>query len=235
MDTNQGPTWQKFGVIAAILIVIVPWVAKEAYGVVFPPYYLIYQLQHPINGDGFAAFAAIITNVGSQAQDGITLTVPSDSYNPDKAYVDVGTPSKYSFIQSSNPKLGELVHANNTGFIIPVGRLMPGETVRVTLITEASGQHPIWLLSNAVRVESKQGLAKQTDDLTFSEADDSLHAVLWEASPYFVAFILSLLAVFASAGLIYSIAFDSKQKQMARLWKQMDTLQQKIDKERRYE
>jgi len=235
---GPGLTWQKVGVIAAILAIILPLLGKGAYLVVFPQYRLVYEVQHPITVPGFSAFAVVITNDGSDREDGVTVVVPPAPFNPAKAYVHVSSPSPYGALGTYPATSADVVSATRDGYSVPVGRLLSGESVRVTFAaTTDSGPDAVassWTLVPGVRVYSKQGGATEGDGMGISVSDDSLHAMLWMMSPYVVALAAAIFLVIIFAGLIFSVAFDSREKQMTRLWKQMDLLQEKIDKERRY-
>jgi len=234
MDNGQGLTWQKVGTVIAIFIVVIPWLTREAYRIVFPLDRLMYDVQEPINAKGFSAFSVVISNAGSRPQDAITITIPSASYNPEEAYIRKTTPAVYGAFGPNNLRPGDLIHAASSGYTVSVGRLLPDESVRVSFVSLSQDDIHTWTVPYNLRVDSRQGGVQKGAGIAIAEDDGSAHGMLWTGAPYLVALAVPFFLILMFSGVIFSIVFDSSEKQMTRLWKQMDLLQEKIDKERRY-
>lgn len=239
MILENTTTWQKVTVIIAVLAVVVPFVARYAWGVVFPANYLLYETTFTTKTPGTQTASIIIRNDGGAIQKNVTIYLPSKAADPKRTTIDISSPQNPSleYLIDAEPKIQLSRYTEETGAKIPVGDIGPGNGVRVTLAETSKGddlQMAALSLSD-VRVDSSAAPAVKADGVRYPSFADDAHSVFLSVSPYLLAFILLLVVVGMVGGLIFSTFFDTPHKQMSRLWRQMDTLQEKIDKERRYE
>jgi len=239
MISDNTTTWQKVTVIIAVLAVVAPFSARYAWNVVFPANYLLYEATFTTKTNNTQTASVIIRNAGGAVQKNVTVYLPSKATNPKFTTIEISSPQSpgIEYLVDSEPKIPLVKYTEETGAKIPVGNIEPGNGVRVTLAEASKGDD---LQTNSlslsdVRVDSSAAPAIKADGIRYPSFADDIHSIFLSASPYFLAFILLILTAGTVAGFIFSMLFDTPHKQMARLWRQMDTLQEKIDKDRRYE
>lgn len=239
MTSENTTTWQKVTVIIAVLAVVVPVAARYSWNVVFPANYLLYEATFTTKTTGTQTASVIIMNAGNAVQKNVTIYLPSKATNAKLTTIEISSPQSPSlgYLIDAEPKTSLAKYTEETGAKIPIGNIEPGNEVRATLAETSKGDDlQIDTLSlSDVRVDSSAASAIKADGVRYPSFADDVHSMFLSASPYFLAFMLLLLAVGVVAGFIFSTFFDTPHKQMARLWRQMDALQEKIDKDRRYE
>jgi len=230
-ETTPDVTWQKIAVLITVLIVAAPFVGRFAWHILFPTNRLLYTINEPIEGEGVAAVSIEIVNDGQTTQNGIVVSIPK-SWNPDEAYLDISTPRRLS-LPSADGKPSKLIKLQEKGYVIPVGSLRQNEKIRISLIAISSkeGNKPSWGMYET-RVESATTLGLEADGSREPEFEDSLHGMYFQAAPYLLAVMLSFIGFMAAFGFIFDTFFDTKEKKITRLWKQMNLLQEQIEKER---
>jgi len=228
--------WNKAAVITTVLIVLIPATGRFAWQVIFPPDYLLYYVTPAIVAYDSTAQAIITTNAGSQPQEDVTLYLPSGSLDPENTKIEITSPKQYGSYFRAEPDISINDVTHKGGYKIPLGRLNPGEEVRFAVASkDVTGYRSYTLPISDVRIESSATVAKEADGTPYPDHPDDLHNIYISASPYIFALFASIIALIMLIGLLYDIFFDSHKKQMTRLWRQMDDLQEKIDKERRYQ
>ena len=238
MTKEHPATWQKVAIIIAVLTFTLPAGARFAWQVIFPANYLLYETTHTTRTDAIQTATAIVTNDGSATQRDVAIYLPVEAMDPAQVKVEVSSPRTAGLrsIFEAQAKVPLQKYAEDTGSKIPLGNIAPGQEVRVTFVATADPDSYLRSLSlSDMRVESSTSSAIEADGVRRPSFNEDWHTSYMQAAPYILAFLLGILGLFLIVGLIYDIFFETPQKKMARLWRQMDTLQEKIDKERRYQ
>jgi len=239
MIQESNTTWQKATVIIAVLAVVVPVAVRYAWNVVVPANYLLYETTFTTKTSNVQTASVIVVNAGNAAQKQVTIYLPSTATNPKQTTIEISSPRNPNlrYLFEAEPKIPLTKYIDDTGSKIPIGNIDPGNEVRVTL-AEASQSENLGIhalsLSDA-RVNSSAASGIKADGIRYPDLADDIHSIFLSASPYFLALLLAIFILFTVIGIIFTAFFDSPYKQMSRLWRQMDTLQEKIDKNRRYE
>lgn len=236
-ETSSSVTWQKIAIISAIAVVVLPVLATYAWKTLFPPNYLVFHATPIVQTKGALTGGLLVTNEGYATQHNVAVYLTSRDVDPEHAFVDVTAPESTisDFILPSKPNIPLTKYAKGNGARIPVGAINPGEQVLVTLASLDAGKYTVNTLSLLeVHVQSSEMTALKADGVRRPEFDNSLHAFYMMAAPYFLAFIILVLGIVFIVSIIHEAFFDNYQRKMSRMWRQMDTLQEKYDKEKRY-
>lgn len=235
-DTTSTVTWQKIAVLAAIVVVVLPVVAGFAWKVIFPKNYLLYNDSPIITAANIDIGAVTVINAGSATQTNITFYLPTQYIDPKHTFIAISTPSRslgYAF--SADPESPLTQFKSSNGIQINLGTIQPDEKIRLTFKqVKPNGVFLSQLSFLGLHIESAQTVAIEADGTPRPAFAEDIHSLYMDAAPYFLALIASILALFIAVAVIYEAFFDTTQSKMTRLWKQMDILQEKIDKERRY-
>jgi hypothetical protein len=239
MSSETTATWQKVAVIIAVLTVALPTVSRFLWRVVFPPDYLLYETTHTTRGEGIQSASIVVTNAGLDVQRDVALYLSLDSANASVTRVEVSSPRRSGLrsLFNADPKVPLSTFAHDAGFKVPLGNIGPEEEVRVTLILVANDEDrftPTLSLSDA-RVESASMSAIEADGHRRPQFGDDAHSVYVQLAPYVLAMLLAVIGLMIFLSIIFDVFFDTPQQKMTRLWRQMDQLQEQIDKERRYQ
>jgi hypothetical protein len=237
-DATSNITWQKVAVLTAVISIAFPVVARFAWEVVFPPDFLLYEITPTISVGDYRVGALVITNAGRAVQNNIAVYIPARSIDPESTTVELSGPRRasWSYLWSLEPDTPIEAYIDGESVSFSVGTLAPGEEVRITFVEERNGlSFSAGLGIRDARVESSSAFGKQADGIRYPEHDNSLHSFYFGLAPYLLAFILSLIFIGIVAAIIFESLFDTPRKKMTRLWREMDNLQEIIDKERRYE
>jgi hypothetical protein len=109
-------------------------------------------------------------------------------------------------------------------------RLAPDEAINVLLIAK---RFEAW---NVVDVRAQTATTTGLEaEGTIQLADLSLHSFrgeFHEGAPYLLMIILALVAFVVLVSSVYELFFDSDQKKVERLQRQMNAIQEKIDRAR---
>lgn len=239
MSTEIPVTWQKVTIIIALLTLALPTAARFGWQLVFPPDYLLYETSHTTKVGNNQAASVIVVNAGNTTQRDVALYLPSDSTDPKQTKIEISSPrsSNIRSLFEAEPEISFEKFSQESGFKIPLGNIAPEQEVRVTLFATAKKEDliPTRLSLSDARVESSSMSAIEADGVRYPAYSDDLHTMYDKTSPYILAIVLALFGLIMLISLLHDIFFETPQKQMTRLWRQMDLLQEKIDKERRYE
>ncbi|WP_162615847.1 P-loop NTPase family protein [Solilutibacter oculi] len=237
-ESSSSVTWQKLAVIIAILTLALPVFARFAFRVVFPDNYLLYETTSVIKTERSQVGAVIVINGGTAAQKEVALYLPSGAADAKSTFVEISAPRRSSLrsLFEADPSTPLSKFSQGTGFKIPLGTIEKDEEVRVTLKTIQPGDLPTSsLLLSEVRAESAAMTAIEADGLRRPEFHEDWHTFYMDVSPYLLALVLAVICLGVLVSFIHDVFFDTPRKKMARLWRQMDQLQEQIDKDRRYE
>lgn len=239
MSTESPITWQKIAIIVAILSVALPTVAKFYLNMVFPENYLLYEKTHTTKTEEIQTASIIVYNAGRGIQKDVFLYIPSDVTEYENTSVEVSNPYRSglrSIYDAPSPDPLEKFFKER-GSKIPLGNIKPEEEVLVTLrvIPKPDDPYTPRLSLSDVQVESSSMSAIEADGIKYPRFHEDAHSLYMSAAPFFLALTLALLGLALFIAMIFDIFFDTPQKKMSRLWRQMDELQEKIDKERRYQ
>ena len=236
-DTSSSITWQKIAIIVAVVLVAVPAIAGFAWKVVFPQNYLVYATTPIIQTSNSLVGGITITNEGSAVQRDVVLDLTSQNADPKNTFIDISGPSNapIDFILPSEPKTPLSKYSKGEGSEVPIGIINPGEEVLVTLKAVKPSEYFVYTLSLLdVHVQSSQMTAIKADGVRRPELNDDLHTFYMMVAPYFLALVAAMIIVIIGISIVHEAFFDTLERKMTRLWKQMDLLQEKHDKERRY-
>ncbi len=239
MSTENSITWQKLAIIIAVLTIVLPALAKFYLNIVFPENYLLYEASHTTKTDKIQTASIIVSNAGRGTQKEVFLYLPSDATEYKNTSIEVSTPKRSGLrnIFEAEPSIPLEKFSKETGAKIPLGNIEPEEEVPITLTSISKSEDPYLkrLTLSDARVESASMLAIEADGIRYPRFNDDLHSTYISMAPFMLAMLLAILGIAILAGMIFDLFFDSPQKKMTRLWRQMDQLQEKIDKERRYQ
>jgi hypothetical protein len=235
MDSSSQH-WQKVAVIVSVMLFAVPAGAVRAWRALYPEHLLVVEAAETAPFSGVATASITIHNQGTQREENVMLSVEADSIEGDALLAAVSDATSFN-VYSADTMYEHWKVAPNGHAQVRIGRILPGESIRVSLV--GVGRK----LTESVQLDPSFGEPKVTSDLaTGVEASSdplpgslSLRSAYFEMSPYAFAFVVGLFVVMIGVGIIYELFFSTPQKQMAALWRQMDLLQEKIDKERRYQ
>lgn len=238
MSAESTTTWQKIAIIIALLTLALPAAARFGWQLVFPPNYLLYETTHTTKIDETQIASVIVVNAGHATQKDVVLYLPSNSVDTEHVKIEISSPKRTHLrsLFEAEPKTPIKKYSQESGFKVPLGNIAPEEEVRVTLLAASKEDLFLTRLSlSDVRVESSSMSAFEADGLRYPAFGDDRHTIYVQVSPYALAFVLAFLGLILLTGLIHDIFFETPQKKVTRLWRQMDQLQEKIDKERRYQ
>ncbi len=236
MSLESSLTWQKVTIVIAILGIVIPATSKFVWDVVFPENFLLYETTHTTRGELFQTASIHVNNAGSRAQKEIFVFLPLDAIDHENSLIEITTPKRLrlSNIYDADPDMPLSKFHQDTGLKIPVGNVEPGESVRVTLLSKSTKSYPKRLSLSDVRVESSSMKAIEADGIRYPEHNNDWHSSFVEMAPFMLAMLLFFIGIVFFVSIIFETFFDTPQQKMTRLWKQMDELQEKVDKERRY-
>ena len=239
MSTESTVTWQKMTVIIALLTLALPVAARFGWQLVFPPNYLLYETTHTTKVSNIQTASVIVVNAGNSTQRDVALYLPSDSTDAKITSIEVSSPRRSNLrsLFEAEPQTPIAKYSQESGFKIPMGNIAPEEEVRVTLTATSKTDEflPTRLSLSEARVESSSMSGIEADGVRYPAFSDDPHTMYVQLSPYLLAAFSTLFGLIMLISLLHDIFFNTPQKQMTRLWRQMDDLQEKIDKERRYQ
>lgn len=237
-ETSSAVTWQKIAIIIAILTLALPAAVRFAWKIVFPPNYLLYEVAPSVQVGDIVVGGLVVVNGGGAPQKEVALYLPSRAANPKYVTVEVSSPRRSSLrsLFDAEPNVPLTSFSKESGSRIPLGTIEPDEEVRVTFkATKPDNDFSQPLSLRDARVESSAMTAIEADGIRRPEFHEDLHTFYVDSAPYLLAFLFALIGLAVLINFIHDVFFDTPQKKMTRLWRQMDTLQEQIDKERRYE
>jgi hypothetical protein len=231
MADGQNLTLTKLTIIVPILVVAIPSCALFFYEAVFPKNYLLYDIQWPVQTEDLDAIAIIVTNAGREAQDEVKITLPQDSAGAD-VKMFVSDASRYrSMLSEARPT--EFVQGAST-YQVNIGRISAGESVALLAAAKRTTSCCHWILFPEPKVESKQSVGLKADGIRYPENEDTFGGVLRAISVFVFPFLMATFVVVVITGFIFEAFFDTPERKIARLWRQMDKIQEEADKARRY-
>lgn len=236
MSLESSLTWQKVTIVIAILSIVIPATSKFVWDVVFPENFLLYETTHTTRGDKFQTASIHVSNAGNRVQKEIFVFLPLDAIDYENSFIEITTPQSFrlSNIYEAVPDVPLSKFHQDTGIKIPVGNMESGENVRVTLLSKSTKSYPKRLSLSDVRVESYSMKAIEADGTRYPEHNNDWHSSFVEMSPFMLAMLIFFFGIVFFVTIIFEVFFDTPQQKMTRLWRQMDELQEKVDKERRY-
>jgi len=238
-NASANVTWQKVAILATILLVIVPTILRAAWQIVFPSDYLVYRVEGPVIHDEYVAGRVIVYNAGQDIQRGIraSIELPA-SIDLKKVYVGVGSSER--FIYNSVPNGMKLLDVKDRNKIdIDLEDLKAEESISIAIfsygkyVNKNSFLVPSWV-SPEITITSNNTKAVEGDSIPSPEFDTSARGFYYDIAPYFLAFLVAALSAVIFISILYTLFFDSLESQMAKHWREMDRLQEIMDKERRY-
>jgi len=237
MESKANITWQKAAILVAVLTVVLPVALKFSLATLFPSRDLLFQTTPAVYVDGLTTASIIVTNAGRSPERNVVVKLQRQSLSPEKILVTIGEPTRSSatHYDSAEPKISLSKLKGGDSFVIPVGDLHPDEAVVVYLAGKVEGLTASSLALYSARVESSTTVAMRADGIARPEHELTLHGIYWAFSPYVLAILLAALIFILAIALIHETFFDDDHKKMARWWRAMDSLQEKIDKDRRYQ
>lgn len=218
--------------LVAVFAVLVPMVGRYTWGLLFPSDYLLFQEISSIEGKGFSAAGIVITNAGSRRQNSIVLSLPV-SFGPEGERWFNVSPARRLILPFDNAEVSDALVAKGNRYEISVGTLMPKESVRVTLLAmgNTKDEQPTWHFYG-LRVQSATTVALEASSTKHPTHDLSAADFYREMAPYVLAAAALFIALAVFVSLLFDLFFDSDEKKVARLWRQMDAIQERIFKER---
>lgn len=229
-------TWQKIAVVASILFVAVPFAADALWSIFYPDDYLLYEVRQRVAFDGRTTQLLVINNAGRKTQKNVAVILDASKAYTQRTLVDVSTPKRIflSGYSAAEPDVPLSDFSRAASVFVPLGNIEPDEQVVVAFGTRE--QDGIYLsgINSDVRVESSTTVAIKADGIRRPSTAHDAHSGYVELAPGILAFIVAIVSAIVIIALVFGIFFDSPEKQMTRLWRQLDDLQEKIDKERRY-
>ena len=239
MSTENSTTWQKVTIIIALLTLALPTAARFGWHLVFPPNYLLFETSHTTKIGATQSASVIVVNAGNETQRDVALYIPSDATDAKNTKIEISSPRRSNLrsLFEAEPQTAIAKYSQESGFKVPLGNIAPEEEVRVTFIATSGKEDliPTRLTLSDARVESSSMSAIEADGVRYPAYGDDLHSMYVQVAPYILAIFLALFGLIMLISLLHDIFFETPQKQMTRLWRQMDQLQEKIDKERRYQ
>lgn len=236
-DSSSNITWQKLTVIITVLILVLPAVARFAWEVVFPSNYITYEVMPITEVDGYSIGMVIVANSGTAQQQNVSLYLPSSAINSKDSRVEISDPKKYflSSIYDAKPKVSLQKYFQEAGYKIPLGNINADESIRVTIVLKKDSEFISPRLSfDSTRIESSSMLGIEANGTRMPKFADDAHSIYMQVSPFLLGFMLFFGGIVFFVSFIHDAFFDTHQKQMSRLWRKMDNLQEQIEKERRY-
>jgi hypothetical protein len=237
MDSGSTTHWQKVAVVVTILIVLVPTLISKAWSLLYPEHHLLYSA-FAAQGHGGTGVAVVqIYNQGQVRERDVILKFSEASLAQGIPQAAVSESSTYGTYYGEG-RFTPVEAAKDGRFQVHVGELPPESTVQVTLLTKGmklgeSTMDPTWSSAN-YQVIAQEALGEEAERTPVAASMD-FRSEWFRYSPYAFAFVIGLFVVGLGAGMIYDIFFSTPQKQMTLLWQQMDRLQERIDKAKRYE
>lgn len=239
-ESVASVTWQKIAVIVGVGVIVLPVAIGFLWDVVLPRNYLLYEVRPDVRVGSAMVRELAVVNAGHAIQKDVVLYFPPISIEDENATVSVSTPRRSSSRSVFGADFGSSVplaeYDQNNGFKIPIGVIPPDEEVAIALTFSAeNGRLSSYIPSGDFRVESSSVDAVEADGIRRPAYPDDLHSAYVQFAPFLLAIFGGLFVIAMLVSAIYELFFDSPQKKMARLWRQMDQLQSEIEKARRYE
>lgn len=237
-DASSTITWQKIAIIVAVLTLALPAAVRFAWNVVFPPDYLLYEVIPSIQANDILVGGVVVVNGGRSPQKEVALYLPSSAARPENVTVEISAPRSSSLrsLFDADPNTPLTKFSQESGSRIPLGTIDPEQEVRITFkATKPDGVFSQSLTLRDARVESSTMTAIEADGIRRPRFHEDAHTFYHDFAPYLLAFLIALIGLAILISFIHDVFFDTPQRKMSRLWRQMDTLQEQIDKERRYE
>jgi len=230
MSTDSNLGWQKFTLFWGALLLALPFALKGSFDFAFPNELLAYRTHGPINLGEDAVVLVSVQNKGRAVLSDIQLAVPAPSLEKGgEVKVARGRPGRFV---GWMPTAGDAERATvkERQIFIPISRLAPDEAINVLLIAK---RFEAW---NVVDVRAQTATTTGLEaEGTIQLADLSLHSFrgeFHEGAPYLLMIILALVAFVVLVSSVYELFFDSDQKKVERLQRQMNAIQEKIDRAR---